>query len=294
MQILKKIKFPQPRYNNMYYTWENGTFIFYDDKQNKHECRIIEYSENYEGWTDHLTEIHEENHGNSHPIDIFSRNNCIKYIKKFQKINSPVILEIGCSSGYLLENLIAEFPESLIIGADIVKEPIYKLSKKLIKTPLIRFDLLKNPFNESFADVITLLNVAEHISDDNKAFKECFKILKPNGILIIEVPAFQMLYDSYDKELKHYRRYNLKELEQKLKNIGFKIEFKSYLGFFLFPLFFIVKLINKILGKKNVSISQSKKSNNIITKILLKIEEDYFTKNSLPFGIRCFVCAKKN
>jgi len=181
----------------------------------------------------------------------------------------------------------------MVIGADIVKEPIYKLSKKLTKTPLIRFDLIKNPFRESFADVITLLNVAEHIKDDNKAFKECFKILNPNGILIVEVPAFQMLYDSYDKELKHYRRYSLKELEQKLKNAGFEIQYKSYLGFFLFPFFFIVKLINKILEKKDIMISQSKKSNNLVVKILLKVEEKYFTKISLPFGIRCFICAKK-
>jgi len=287
------MKFPHPKYKDIHYIWKNKKFITGNNEQRKYECRIIEYSENYEGWSDHLTEMHEENHGNSHPIDIFSRNNCIKNIKRFHKKDLSVILDIGCSSGYLLENLILEFPKSLVIGADIVKEPMYKLSKKLVNTPLIRFDLLKNPFQESFADVITLLNVAEHISDDKRAFEECFKILKPNGILIVEVPAFQILYDSYDKELKHYRRYNLKELENDLKNIGFEIQFKSHLGFFLFPLFCLVKLTNKILGKKNLTVSQSKKSNNFITKILLKIEENMFNNISFPLGIRCFLCVKK-
>jgi SAM-dependent methyltransferase len=287
------IRFPHPKYENIYYTWDNEKFFSNNNKQETDECRIIEYSENYEGWTDHLTNIHEEAHGDSHPIDVFSRNNCIRSIKKFQNTNPQVILDIGCSSGYLIEKLILKFPKSLVIGADVIKEPLHRLSQKLKNTPFIRFDLLKNPFQESFADVITLLNVAEHISDDKKAFEECYKILKPNGILIIEVPAIQLLYDSYDKELKHYRRYNLKELEQKLKNIGFKIKFKSHLGFFLFPLFFLVKLTNKILGNKNLTVSQSKKSNNFITKILLKIEENFFKNIYFPIGIRCFLCVEK-
>ena len=54
-----------------------------------------------------------------------------------------------------------------------------------------------------------------------------------------------------------------------------------------------IYLGNKILEKKDIMISQSKKSNNLVVKILLKVEEKYFTKISLPFGIRCFICAKK-
>jgi SAM-dependent methyltransferase len=291
--MINNLKFPHPTYLNVYYTWKNDKFISSNLKK-KNKCKIIEYSENYEGWTDHLTKLHEETHKDSHPIDIFSRNNCIRSIKKFYNSNPKVILDIGCSSGYLIEKLILEFPKSLVIGADIIKKPLYELANKLKKTPFIRFDLLKNPFNKSFADVITLLNVAEHISDDTKAFKECYKILNPKGILIIEVPAFKSLFDSYDKELKHFRRYNLNELKNKLIKIGFKIKFETHLGFFLFPLFFLVKLTNKILGKKNLIITQSKKSNNFITRILLKIEENFFKNTNFFLGIRCFLCVEKN
>ena len=201
---------------------------------------------------------------------------------------------MGCSSGYLLEKLAVNFPNDFTIGADTIREPLYKLSKRLTAVPLIRLDLLKNPFKKPFVDVITLLNVAEHIKDDTKAFVECFKMLNPKGILIVELPAFQFLYDSYDKNLKHYRRYNLKDLENKLKKIGYVIKFKTYESFFLFPIYFIVKIMNKIFkNKKNVVVSQSKMSNNFITKILLKIEEKFFKNMYLPFGIRCFICVQK-
>ena len=58
----------------------------------------------------------------------------------------------------------------------------------------------------------TLFETLELNFETKRIDRKYYKILKPKGILIIEVPAIQLLYDSYDKELKHYRRYNLKEL----------------------------------------------------------------------------------
>ena len=282
-------KFPHPKKNNVHFVWSEDAFV---SDENKEKQRILEYSENLDGWSDHLTEMHENNLGNSHPIDIFSRINCIKSIKKFS-INKNVIMDIGCSSGYLVKDLIRAFPKSFVIGADTIKGPLHRLSKEINSLPLLKFDLTKNPFPKSFIDVITIINVCEHIQDDKKALEECYKILNKKGLLIIEVPAMQLLYDNYDKELKHYRRYNIKELAKTLEVIGFTIQYKTHLGFLIFPLFFIIKLINKIFKRKKVFKSQSIKSNNFITKIIFTLEEKIFSSCQLPFGIRCFICASK-
>ena len=88
--MINNLKFPHPKYPNVYYTWKNDKFLSSNSKKDK--CKIIEYSENYQGWTDHLTKLHEQTHSDSHPIDIFSRNNCIRSIKKFYNSNPKVIL----------------------------------------------------------------------------------------------------------------------------------------------------------------------------------------------------------
>lgn len=283
------LKFPHPK-KNKYFTWSEDAFV---NDENQDKQRILEYSENLDGWSEHLTEMHENNLSNSHPIDIFSRTNCIKNIKKFS-LNKNVIMDIGCSSGYLVKDLIQAFPKSFVIGADTIKGPLYRLSKEINSLPLLKFDLTKNPFPKSFVDVITLINVCEHIQDDKKALESCYKILNKKGLLVIEVPAMQLLYDNYDKELKHYRRYNIKKLAKTLEGIGFTIKYKTHLGFLIFPFFFIIKLINKIFNRKKIFKSQSTKSNNFITKILFILEEKIFSSYQLPFGIRCFICASKN
>ena len=55
------------------------------------------------------------------------------------------------------------------------------------------------------------MDVLEHIRDDYSALKEWKKVLNPNGIILISVPAFQHLWSHHDKFLGHYRRYNKKD-----------------------------------------------------------------------------------
>jgi 2-polyprenyl-3-methyl-5-hydroxy-6-metoxy-1,4-benzoquinol methylase len=74
------------------------------------------------------------------------------------------------------------------------------------------FDSRYSSYFNSF-DTVFALNVVEHIFDDSLAIKNCYKLLKPGGHLIILVPAYQWLYTDFDKELEHYRRYTRKRLE---------------------------------------------------------------------------------
>lgn len=79
-----------------------------------------------------------------------------------------------------------------------------------------------------------MLNVLEHIKDDDKALAEVNKILNNQGIFIIEVPSGKFLYDEYDRKFLHYRRYNMQEIEKKLIKAGFKIEKKLTLVLLFF------------------------------------------------------------
>ena len=66
-------------------------------------------------------------------------------------------------------------------------------------------------------DFILLMDVIEHIEDDYEFIKDIKQYLKPNGIILITVPAFQFVYGIHDKELSHYRRYNFKQLKKVLE-----------------------------------------------------------------------------
>ena len=81
-------------------------------------------------------------------------------------------------------------------------------------------DLVDPDFNTKYAehiaqyDTLFALNVVEHIEDDSLAITNAAKFLVKGGNLIILVPAYQWLYNNFDQELYHFRRYNKAGLEQ--------------------------------------------------------------------------------
>jgi 2-polyprenyl-3-methyl-5-hydroxy-6-metoxy-1,4-benzoquinol methylase len=90
-------------------------------------------------------------------------------------------------------------------------------------------DLVDPDFDSKFAsfrnsfDTIFALNVIEHIQNDKLAIRNAISLLKPGGRLIILVPAFAVLYNNFDKELMHFKRYSANDLNQLLSVEGLKI-----------------------------------------------------------------------
>jgi SAM-dependent methyltransferase len=281
---------PAPAGYSDFPKWDGRNFVFGDQR-----TAVLEYSENFAGWSDDLTALHEEAAGDSHPIDLASRKDALEQVKRYLPITDAVILEIGCSSGFLIRDLVKSFPESLVLGADVVKEPLYKLARDFPGVPLIRFDLLKCPLPDQSVDVLVMLNVLEHIADDVTALQNAFKLLKSGGSLIIEVPAGPYLYDAYDAELHHFRRYSATELKTKLTDAGFSVCRKSHLGFVLYPAFAAVKLLNKWLPSRRKKTLVRDQAASTLSSALVnwarKFESTYLSTFHLPFGIRALAVA---
>lgn len=282
---MNNFKFTDPENINKFYVYKNNYFF-----QRKKKKKILEYNQNLEGWSDNLTAMHEKSNGKFHPINIYSRENVTKFL---ELNNNKTILEIGCSSGWLIDNLKKKFKKINYVGVDVVKQPIEKLAKKYPNIPFLIFDITKNPLKKIKFDNIIMLNVLEHIRNDDLALKNSKELLKKNGKIFIEVPANQFLYDNYDKQLMHFRRYEMSNLLMKLEKNGYEVLKKNHLGFFCFFPFFFVKLFNKIFNKKNEVVKkQINLSNNFLLKLLIILEKK-LSKIYFPIGIRCFVIAKK-
>jgi SAM-dependent methyltransferase len=265
--------------------WNGHEFLIGNSRH-----QVLEYSENFAGWSNDLTSLHEEVSGDNHPIDVASRMDAIAQVKKCNPSSDTLIMEIGCSSGFLIRELVKKYPGISVIGADVVKEPLYRLANSLPSVPLLRFDLLLCPLPQCSVDVLIMLNVLEHIENDVLALKKAFQLLKPGGKLIIEVPAGPSLYDAYDAQLQHFRRYSAEELIKKLKIAGFDVSRQSHLGVILFPAFATVKCLNKLLPKRNVDSvvrnSITKTRCNFLVDWAMRFESKYLINWSLPFGIR--------
>lgn len=125
------------------------------------------------------------------------------------------------------------------------------------KEQLILLDLVDEDFDTKYAhlfdsfDTIFALNVIEHIEKDQLALNNCRKILKKGGRLIVLVPAYQALYNKFDKELEHYKRYTSTGLNKIFTANEFKILRSQYFNFAGIPGWYVsgTLLKNKILPK---------------------------------------------
>lgn len=141
------------------------------------------------------------------------------------------ILEIGCGIGNISEFFIQDSQE--IVLSDLRDNYLEIVSKKF-SNPVLKIDLVDAEFESKYEDLLNTfdtvfaLNVIEHIENDKQAIANCKKLLKKGGNLIILVPAYQFLYNSFDTELEHFRRYTKNSLENIIQHNQLKIKKTFY------------------------------------------------------------------
>lgn len=93
-----------------------------------------------------------------------------------------------------------------------------------------------------------LLDVLEHIDEDEEFLHLLYKKMKERGRLLITVPAFSVLWSSEDDAARHYRRYCLRQLHSLAERVGFKIIYENYFFGFLFIPVLIIRVGLERLG----------------------------------------------
>lgn len=264
------------------------------------ELHVLPYHAGESGWSDDLTQLHEESAGDDHPIDILSRARALSAVRRHVLTPTPVVLEVGCSSGFFLRDLQASWPDATVIGADFVNGPLERLSAIAPGIPLLQFDLVRCPLPDACADAVVLLNVLEHIENDGEAMRQVARTLKPGGVAIVEVPSGPHLYDVYDAYLRHYRRYAAASLASLMTAAGLTVVEQSHIGFFLYPAFALVKRWNRRSSTTEANAQRRAVESNIrhtrasrLVRQLVRCEAWMADRVSLPFGIRCVAVGRK-
>jgi SAM-dependent methyltransferase len=113
------------------------------------------------------------------------------------------------------------------------------------------------PFPDQIADGLTALDVIEHVRDDRSALWEMARILKPGGVLVITVPAFQALWSDWDVALHHVRRYRRGQLVQRLRDAGFEVLHCNYVNVLAFPAVYLLRKWRSYHGSRNSGSSRA-------------------------------------
>ena len=293
---MKDMTFPPVSAGEDPSVWNGGAFV-----RSGQSTRVLAYEVGESGWSDELTELHESaTESGTHFIDMASREHAINELKRALGTRPGSIMEVGCSAGHLLADMRRSLPNATLTGGDYTLGTLVKLGEKMPGVPLVRFNLAASPLPSNSYDAMVLLNVLEHIEDDAAATNHVARMLKPGGVAVIEVPAGPELFDDYDRELQHFRRYTLQGICGVIEQAGLLVERRNYLGALIYPAFYLAKKLSQSRPKpaaereEHVANAIGATSRfNAVGRAIMSLEEAIARGITFPRGIRCVVTARK-
>jgi SAM-dependent methyltransferase len=250
-------------------------------------------------WSDELEGLHEES-SRTHFLDRWTRSAILDGVGQVPATGT--ITDVGCSTGHLLHDLHLRFPQTRLVGVDLIGSGLEKAHRLVASAALVRADACDLPLADSSVDAVVSANLLEHVPDDRRALSEFCRILRPGTRAAIVVPAGPGTYDYYDRFLGHERRYGRRELAAKCMEAGLEVIHDDYIASLLYPAFWLVKQRNRrVKGalqgdalERQVARDIARTHDSRAGALTWDAERALARFGvSLPFGVRSFVVARR-
>ena len=128
--------------------------------------------------------------------------------------NQGFILEVGCGLSPLVTDT------DTVVYSELSLQALQILKRRQNSGSYVAADGMRLPFKTGTFDQTICSEVLEHLADDHKALQELARVMKPSGQLIITFPHRKIYFTYDDHVVKHLRRYELSDMEDKLRTVG--------------------------------------------------------------------------
>jgi SAM-dependent methyltransferase len=201
------------------------------------------------------------------------------------------ILDAGCGTGGLLANVRAE---AWKVGIEISTEGIRLARSRGFA--LVRGSVSALPFADCSFDAVVSIDVLCHSGvEELQAVEEAARVLRPGGILLAQVPAFDFLRGGHDAAVWTKRRYRRAEVARLLSGAGLAVRRSAYRNALLFPLAAVVRLLGRWRrvprDRARSDVRPVPRVVNALLSGVLAVERRF--RGGFPFGLSVFCVAEK-
>lgn len=159
------------------------------------------------------------------------------------------------------------------------------------------------PFADATFDVVSAFDVIEHCSDEALALAEVNRVLKPGGLFLMSVPAYEWAWTSHDTLNDHHRRYNKVRVRRALLQADLEIVRATYFFASVFPFFAADRLRTRVKERRSPFVKLAtgetpplptvKPAVSRLLTNLSKIDETLIGARDLPFGSSVLAVGRK-
>lgn len=192
------------------------------------------------------------------------------------------ILELGAGTGHNL-TMLSRFGE---VEASELDPVARELASERLGRPVVEAALPDlSMFPAASYDLIALLDVLEHVTDDKGSLAAINERLKPGGALLLTVPINPWMWSAHDVAHHHHRRYRKGEIRTLAEQAGFDIELLSPFNSLLFPPIAAVRLAGKLTGKDDSDDAMPPAPLNSLFDTVFGLERSLIGRIPMPFGV---------
>jgi len=199
------------------------------------------------------------------------------------------ILDAGCGTGYTLKELSAY---GTTFGIDFSMDAI-ALTQKRDLGYIQRASTEHLPFKDDSFDWVFSLDNLEHIQNDQAAVDELKRVCKPQGFLMIAVPAHPFLWSGEDVVSHHERRYERYSFKKLIEGADLRIIKFTHFNFLLLPLISFVIFKKRFFGQFSSNVKQFPIWLNNLLRSIFEFEKYILHRINMPFGLSIMCLAQK-
>jgi SAM-dependent methyltransferase len=202
--------------------------------------------------------------------------------RKIRLPDGARILEVGCGTGHNLE-MLQRFGHADGIEIDPAARGMaeQRLGRPIGTAPLPEL----TGVDDGAYDLVALLDVLEHVEEDEAALASIARKLKPGGRILITVPAHPWMWSAHDEVNHHKRRYTRKTLRRAIEAAGLRVEMLSWFNSLLFPLAAAARLAGRVTGKEDSDDKLPPKPVNSLFETIFGWERYALGRLPLPPGV---------
>ena len=136
-----------------------------------------------------------------------------------------LLVDIGAGTGQLISEVAGS---CRALGVEAHPQGLAIAASRAVR--LVQASIEALPIAAGAAAVITALDVIEHVEDDVAALAELHRVVRPGGLVILHVPAFQLLWSDWDVSLGHKRRYTKPSLLELVRRSPLQVRHCAYVN----------------------------------------------------------------